>query len=151
MKLETDRMPVKEPAIKEDTSKISLPLGLVGFPEITEAEIVFVEEELPFMRLHSSGEAQVHFLVLNPMGILPDYEIELVDQDIAYLGIQSAEDVLLLNIATVHASNPLKISVNLIGPIVINRKTRVGKQVVIGNHMDFSARHMLFEEPAAEA
>lgn len=149
MKLETDRMPVEEPAIKEDASNISLPLGLVGFPEMTEAEIIFAEEELPFMRLHSTGEDSLHFLVLNPMGIIQDYNVEIMDEDLEFLGIEDSDEVLLLNIATVHNTDPLNISVNLIGPIVVNRRTQVGKQIVIGNHQDYSARHSLFEEPAS--
>ena len=147
MKLQIDRAPVKEPGVQEDTSSLHLPLGIVGFPQLTEAEIVFVEEELPFMRLHSKGEEAIHFLVINPVGILPDYQVELMDADAEYLDIQSSDDVLLLNIAKVNSSSPLKITLNLIGPIVVNRKTRKAKQVVIANHADYTTRHSLFEEP----
>lgn len=149
MKLETDKMPVQEPAIKEDTSRISLPSGLVGFSDIREAEILYTEEELPFLRLKATGEQSLHFLVVEPAGLIPDYNVEIPDKDLAFLDIQSAEDVLILNIANVQSRQPLHISVNLIAPLVVNRKTLQAKQVVIENCEDYSITHTLFEEPSA--
>jgi flagellar assembly factor FliW len=36
--------------------------------------------------------------------------------------------------------------VNLLGPIVVNRRTRVGRQLVIANYSRFSAHHPLVQQ-----
>ena len=41
--------------------------------------------------------------------------------------------------------DPAKISANLMGPIVVNRKTRVAKQVISKND-EYSIKHYLLEE-----
>ena len=42
-------------------------------------------------------------------------------------------------------------TVNLIGPILVNRRTRIGRQLVIANHSRYSARHLLVQKEAPVA
>jgi flagellar assembly factor FliW len=46
------------------------------------------------------------------------------------LAITRAEDILLYVIVTIR-ENPLESTANLVGPIVINRTRRIGKQIII--------------------
>ena len=62
-----------------------------------------------------------------------------------FLGLEEATDAILLNIVTVRG--PQRATINLKGPIVINRHTRMGKQVIIANAADYSVQHSL---PVAE-
>ena len=124
-------------------NKISLPQGLFGFSKIRNMELMFDKEELPFMWLREEQENGLAFVVLEPGGVLPDYSVEIADADIKVLGITGPEDTMILNIVTLLPEQSSKISLNLVGPIIVNRKTLVGKQCIINNHEDYSARHIL--------
>ena len=124
-------------------NKISLPQGLFGFSKIRNMELMFDKEELPFMWLREEQENGLAFVVLEPGGVLPDYSVEIADADINVLGITGPEDTMILNIVTLLPEQASKISLNLVGPIIVNRKTLVGKQCIINNHEDYSARHIL--------
>jgi flagellar assembly factor FliW len=82
---------------------------------------------------------------------MPDYEPEVFDEDAAALGLAGPEDALVLNIVCVQPGNPLDTTVNLVGPVIINRRTGIGKQVVLANHGRFSARHPLLGKTAASS
>ena len=90
-------------------------------------------------------------MVLEPGGFIPDYELELFDGDAASLEINDSSEAMVLNIVTLRPQSPLEATVNLIGPIVVNRRTRVGRQVVIANHSRYSARHRLVLESSQTA
>jgi flagellar assembly factor FliW len=58
----------------------------------------------------------------------------------------SADDAQVLNIVTVHSSRPHFVTVNLVGPVVINRHTNVGKQIIILNWSKYSSQHSLIDQ-----
>ncbi|MDG1138864.1 MAG: flagellar assembly protein FliW [Opitutales bacterium] len=124
-------------------NKLILPQGLFGFSQIRAMELMFDKEELPFMWLREEKEDGLAFVVLEPGGVLPDYSVEIADADIKILGITGPEDTMILNIVTLLPDQANKISLNLVGPIIVNRKTLTGKQCIINNHEDYSARHIL--------
>lgn len=129
---------------------LELPFGIVGFPDHKQGEVVNVEDQLPFQWLRLQGPTPLNFVVIDPCGIVPDYTPELFDEDAVSLGITSAEDALLLNIVTVGRTHPATATVNLVGPIVINRHTGRARQVVISNHSRYNARHPLVTVEPAE-
>lgn len=129
--------------------RLKLPLGLIGFPTHNEFELLYQEDQLPFRWLRLFGPDEMHFVVIEPGGIISDYEPALFDEDAAFLGIQDPTDALVLNIVTVTHSVPVTATVNLIGPIIINRRTGLSKQVVLSNHNRYDARYKLVvAEPA---
>jgi flagellar assembly factor FliW len=133
-------------------STVSLPFGLVGFAEHKQMELVYLPEQLPFLWMSLRGPTPLHFVVIEPGNILNDYEPELFDEDAAILGLTRPEDALVLNIVCVQPGRPLETTVNLVGPVVINRRTGVGKQVILANYGRFSAHHpLLGETPVAAA
>lgn len=123
--------------------EFQLPHGLIGFKEFRSFEIFYQQEELPFCWLRLKGPEVLHFVVIDPMGVIPDYEPELFDDDAGFLGIESSEDASVFNIVTVSDGDPPSAVVNLVGPIVINRKTGRAKQVVLANYHRYSAHHPL--------
>lgn len=128
-----------------EDSEIVFPLGLVGFRDFGRAQVVYREEQLPFLWLTSQEGPDISFLVLEPTGIVPDYAIELEEQDVEFLQLEDPAEALVLNIVSVPGGHFKDATVNLVGPVVINRSTRRGKQVIIANHQNFSARHPLRE------
>jgi flagellar assembly factor FliW len=123
--------------------EFELQSGLIGFPEARKIELILNPEELPFMWLRSVHDHGLNFVVVEPQGIIPDYSIEISDDDADRLAIKNPADVFILNIVTIRSTGADAATVNLIGPIVINRQTLVGRQIVITNFADYSARHPL--------
>jgi flagellar assembly factor FliW len=117
--------------------------GLFGFPDIQKMELFYDVEELPFMWLREDNQDGLAFIVIEPGGIIPDYTVEVSDNDVEYLGISGADDTMILNIVTLPSEGNSKISVNLVGPVIVNRNTFVAKQCIINNHEKYSARHIL--------
>ena len=129
----------------------SLPQGLIGFADYSRAELLYLPDHLPFLWLKLSGPVgSVNFVVIEPGGIIPGYELEIFDNDAEALDITDPAETMILNIVTVQRQNPLHATVNLVGPIIVNRRTRIGRQVVIANYSRYSARHVLvYPETAA--
>jgi flagellar assembly factor FliW len=100
-------------------NRISLPQGLYGFSQIRFMDLMFDKEELPFMWLREEEEDGLAFVVIEPGGVLPDYSLEIADGDINVLGITGPEDTMILNIVTLLPEQPSKISLNLVGPIIV--------------------------------
>ncbi len=140
MKIVTESQKNKDVWVKP--MEFRLTKGLVGFPDENEFELLVNAEELPFMWIRSTKNHELGFVVLEPAQFLTDYEIEIADDDAEELGITSFDDALVLNIVTIRGEEDLEsATANLVGPIVMNRNSQVGKQVIVSNHMKFSTKH----------
>lgn len=130
-------------------NSFTLPQGLIGFRDYTRAELLYLPDHLPFlwMKLHGPTDA-VHFIVIEPAGLIPGYSPELFDEDAVGLALNDPSEAMVLNIVTLRQQQPLEASVNLVGPIVVNRRTRSGRQLVISNYSRYSAHHPLVEAAA---
>jgi flagellar assembly factor FliW len=127
-------------------NQIHLPEGLIGLPDVKDLEILYDAEQLPLMWLRDVSSDDYAFLVINPHGLIPNYTIELSDMDVEYLDIRSSSDILLLNIITVNCEREQAITVNLVGPILINRRTGLARQVIIENYQEYSTYHPLIAD-----
>ena len=140
MKIVTESQKNKDVWVKP--MEFRLTKGLVGFPDENEFELLVNTEELPFMWIRSTKNHELGFVVLEPAQFLTEYEIEIADDDAEELGITSFDDALVLNIVTIRGEENLEsATANLVGPIVINRNSQVGKQVIVSNHMKYSTKH----------
>jgi flagellar assembly factor FliW len=110
--------------------------GLPGFPDHRRFSLVWWgDEDGPFSILVSLDDPRLEFLVVPPGLFFPDYEPELDDDVAERLGLESADDALLLVIVTV-GDDPSAATANLLGPVVVNRHTREAVQAVLveGDH-----------------
>jgi flagellar assembly factor FliW len=132
------------------SNQLTLPQGLIGFGAYRRAELLYLPDHLPFlwMKLRSDKD-DLHFVVIEPGGIVPGYEPEIFDADAEDLDLQSPAEAMILNIVTLRRRDPVEASANLIGPLVVNRRTRIGRQLVISNYSRYSAHHQLVEQPQA--
>jgi flagellar assembly factor FliW len=119
---------------------VHLPSGLLGFESIKRFLLTRAEDG-PFYWFQAEKDSTLSFLVVSPFEVLPDYAPDIPTEDVRSLGIECPDDVLLLNIVTLRPNGVS--SVNLKGPIVINRFSRIGKQVIIGNSAEYSVQHPL--------
>ena len=132
------------------TNLIELPHGLIGFGDYTRAELLYLPDHLPFlwMKLFSLTD-ELHFIVIEPGGIVPNYEPELFDFDAELLDLRDPAEAMILNIVTLKSQDPVVATANLIGPVVVNRRTRIGRQLVISNYSRYTANHPLVENSQA--
>ncbi len=122
---------------------IQFPQGVPAFEEVKEFSIVAKEEDLPFLWLQAIEVPHLAFLMIDPFIVLPDYQPDVLEEDVTILGIQSPEDALILSIVNMKQVQTQGATINLVGPILINWKKRIGKQVIIRNHMDYSVKHLI--------
>lgn len=120
---------------------IHLPGGLLGFERIKKYVLLANAEEAPFLWLQMLDDPNLAFLVVSPCAVVADYKPELSDEDTDFLGLQASPDALVFNIVTLHPDGGA--TVNLKGPIVMNRFTLIGKQLVPRNVADYSLSHPL--------
>ena len=116
-------------------------MGLLGFEQIKDYVLISNPGEEPFRWLEVRNNPALAFVVVDPFVVVPDYRPNLPQPDVEFLGIKSPEDVQLLNIVTIQGPN--RATVNLKGPIVLNRHTATGKQVVVSNAIEYSVQHPL--------
>lgn len=133
-----------EPLSIKSENVIQLPLGLLGFERIKKYVLLSNPEEAPFLWLQMLDDPNLAFLVISPAALMPDYQPDISDDDTEFLGLKNPQDAMVFNIVTIHADG--RATVNLKGPIVLNRFTLVGKQVVPLNVADYGIQHIL---PAA--
>lgn len=147
-------LPISETAMPAgnvgESLRIHLPFGLIGLPELTGFLLSPIDESWPFQAIRSLEAEPIEFVVIEPTGLIPDYSLEISDEDAEALRITSAEDALVLNIVTVHSMRPQLVTVNLAGPVLVNRRTLLGKQVILSNSELYSTRHALVDERATD-
>ncbi len=134
------------------SNEILLPYGIIGFAQYKRAELLYLPDHLPFLWMKLQGPADpLHFVVIEPGGIVPSYQPELFDDDADALDLRDAAEAMVLNIVTLRRKDPVEATVNLVGPIVVNRRTRIGRQLVVSNYSRYSAHYALVENPQSPA
>ncbi|GFR36138.1 flagellar assembly protein FliW [Thermobrachium celere] len=101
--------------------------GIPGLDEYKRFVILDIEDT-NIKCMQSIEEREIAFLIINPWDYFKDYEIELTDEEVNYLGIKDYKDVLVYNVVTVRQN---KITVNLLAPIVININNMNAKQIIL--------------------
>jgi len=120
---------------------LRLPYGLLGFEQIKNYVLLSRQHEEPFMWLQMLDEGRHAFLVVSPFLVLPNYQPDIAEEDVKFLGLTDAADALLVNIVTLRGNG--QATINLKGPVVINRHTMVGKQVIPNNATQYGLHHPL--------
>lgn len=132
-----------EPEVQKVSGEnvIRFPDGLLGFEHVKEYVLLSQPQEEPFMWLRMLENDNKRFLVLSPFVAVPDYQPDIANEDVRFLGLVSPADALVVNIVTLRGNR--QATINLKGPIVINRHTLVGKQVIPNNAAKFEVNHPL--------
>ena len=109
---------------------ILFPKGIPGFENKREFVIVQLPDYLPFEWLVCTDGSSLKFAIINPMIFMPDYTPNIVKEQLEDLAIEKPEDILLYAIVTIR-ENPEDSTANLIGPVIINKTKRIGKQAIL--------------------
>ncbi|WP_050179824.1 flagellar assembly protein FliW [Domibacillus robiginosus] len=131
----------------EQSDILTFSNGIPGF----EGEKKFVLLAFPdndvFSALQSVSTPDLSFIVTDPFSFFIDYNVKIDDATIEALSIEREEDVKLFNILTVR--DPFQeTTANLQAPVVINKKTNSGRQLILTG-TPYETRHNLFQEKEA--
>jgi flagellar assembly factor FliW len=115
--------------------------GLLGYERLRRFVHLEIAGEAPLGWLQSLEEPGTAFVVANPAVFFPNYKIEIDPRELGEVKPGPNDRLLVLGICTV-PDDFSDISINLLGPLVINTATHLGKQVVL-NRSPYSTQHRL--------
>lgn len=109
---------------------LSFATGLPGFPQARTFALEPLSPELePFCRMRCLDQPGVAFTVMPPGVVFDDYQVVVDEESVERLDLHEPDDAVVLAIVTLSVP-PEPPKVNLLGPLVINRRTRAAAQVV---------------------
>jgi flagellar assembly factor FliW len=112
----------------DERQKITFPHGLLGFETLKDYVLLDAERQ-PFYWLQSMDSEQIAFIIINPFLFRPDFEANFDDEELKVIDIADPCKALVFSIVTIPPSGPM--TANLQGPLVINRDSRKGLQVIL--------------------
>ncbi|BEP14241.1 flagellar assembly protein FliW [Acidothermaceae bacterium B102] len=115
--------------------------GMPGFPGRQRFAVVAQPGLEPFMTLEPTEGEGPTFVVVPPSAVVDDYEVPVDNDTAEALGILDPDDAFILAIVALGAGTDGH-TVNLLGPIIVNRHTGRARQVVLVDS-DYPLRHPL--------
>lgn len=111
---------------------IEFPWGLPGFPNHSRWLALTVETQPSFVWLQSLDDLKIALPCADPYHIFESYEPTLPAYAAAALEIEHPGDFTLLCVVVV-TEGAAEMSMNLLAPIVVNLRTRRGRQIMLDN------------------
>lgn len=150
MRLDTTRFGVVE-VNEEDL--IEFPAGIPGFPDMRKYVLIENKEGHVFHIMQSVEDPALAFILTDPKLFVADYKAAVDKEEVAELLLGPDDEPVVLAIVTVPRDDAAAVTANLQAPIVLNPRTRLGRQVVLTDG-PYSIRHPLVagaEDDEAEA
>ena len=132
--------------VSEDTL-LTFPTGLVGFPAVQQFVVLDVAEDCQYQWFQALTEPDLAFVIIDIHLLDPEFQAEVSDEALAELEISQTDPVLILAVVTIPSGEPEKATANLRAPLVVNLRTRKGKQVIL--HESLPLRFPLLMEGEA--
>src|SRR5437867_8278155 len=112
----------------DDERIITLPRGLLGFPNHTRFALIQTGQENYFFWLQSVDEPNLAFVVTDPSIFFKDYDVPIREEtqtDLQLGDPQHAQVFVICNKVDEWLTG------NLLGPIVVNAQNRLAQQIVL--------------------
>lgn len=127
----------------DERQKIYFPYGLFGFEGMKNFVLLDASQQ-PFYWLQSMDLVEIAFVLIDPRLFRNDYSLDIDEEELKEIGIEDEKDILDFAIVTI-PENSSKMTANLQGPILINKRSKVGRQSISRNSK-WKVRHMIMEE-----
>ena len=138
----TPRVPVQSdllgPLTVAPTDILKFPHGLFGFPECRSFVLVPAQRDGVYW-LQSVDHSALVFLLVDPFITTIGYSVELAEPELRELEAREPADIAVLAIVTLPRSRDEQPTANLQGPLAMNLRAGVGKQIVFPDS-DFGVR-----------
>lgn len=121
-------------SIDEDTI-FTFPEGIPGIRDIKKFAILDSEELAPFKWLQSVDEPYLSMMTLDPALIDPTYKVRVNETYRSIIGDFEPDELITMSLIVV-PKDPQQMTANLLAPILLNKKTLLGAQVVIDGSRD---------------
>lgn len=114
---------------------LTMPEGLPGFPGFDRFILIERSETAPFCWFQSVDQPNLNLVIMNPFFFKPDYEPELetIIEIRNWHGVKKEELQVFVVVNISGEGDNKKITANLMGPIVVNQKTKEAVQFVFSN------------------
>ena len=124
--------------------------GLIGLAGNENFVIIRYQDDSPFYWLQSVDDPELALVMVNPVLFKPDYDPPIPLSVNLELDIQGASELSVFVIITIPAGNPQDMTANLLGPLVVNPRSRRAKQLVLDDRV-YSHRHRVISKEKAAA
>jgi flagellar assembly factor FliW len=115
-----------------ETDVIEFPWGIPGFDELRRFLALSLAEQPNFVWLQSLDDGSVALPTCDPWQVFPDYDPRLPSYATAALELEKPDDFTILCVVVV-TKGAETMTMNLMAPILVNLKTRRGRQVMLEN------------------
>lgn len=112
---------------------INFPSGVPAFEDANNFTLICNEDIKPFLYLKSLEIEELGFVCIDPFLICKDYLLKISAVDLSHLQLKDPQDALVFCFVTVKP-DPKENTANLLAPVIINIKTRIGRQVILENY-----------------
>lgn len=143
MKIQTSRFGMLE--VSEDTL-LTFPSGLVGFPAFRRYLVLDPPEDADYQWFQSVDEPSVAFVIMDVDLLQPNFRANLTGEGLAELDMTPTDSISIMAVISIPSDHPDQATANLRAPLVVNGRTRQGKQLIL--HESIPLRYPLFQEPA---
>ncbi len=127
MKINTTRFGELE---VEKSDKIFFKEGLLGFENLKNFFVVDPGDQTLILWLQSAEEPNVAFPIIEPKIYKPEYTVQLVPSEMQSLSLENINDAVVYSILTI-PQVVTEMNANLKAPIIINNKSKLGRQIVL--------------------
>ena len=132
IKIKTDRFGEME---FPESSVVKVAGGLIGLAGQENFVIIQHQDNTPFYWLQSVDEPELALVMVNPLLFKEDYDPPIPLSVHQELDIQNAGEISIFVIVTIPAGNPQGMTANLLGPLVVNPRSRQARQLVLDDRI----------------
>ncbi len=127
----------------DESDILEFPEGIFAFEEFHRFVILSESEESTFHWLQSLDDPSLAFVILEIRSLIPDYVPDIPGWILGGIGLAKLEDAEIWGIVTIPRGNPNDMTINLQGPIIINRKMGKGGQFISNDDTHFVRTRLL--------
>lgn len=132
----------------EQDNTITFPNGILGLEAYKEYAVFEMPDNPKFRCLQSIEEIQIAFILINPWDFYKDYDIEISDEELKGIQVQSIDQVNVFNIVTFQ-EQVMESTANLLAPVIINIDTKEAAQIVLREDQ-YTTKHPIFRQKEGE-
>lgn len=129
----------------QEEKVLSFPKGILGFSQHKRFVLFPHTEGSPLFWLQSIDDGSLAFVVMNPQLVKKDYSIDIEQTVLEQVNAREISDLEVMCIITIPPELPQKMTINLLGPIIINVNARMALQIVCTDDR-YSHRHPVLGE-----
>jgi flagellar assembly factor FliW len=115
-----------------ESEVIRFPWGLPGFATLHRFLVLSVDAEERYIWLQSLDDVKIAIPLCDPWSIFDDYEAPLPLYAKQSLDLESADSFCVMCVLVGRPG--AETTINLLAPVIINIKSRIGRQITLENH-----------------